>query len=240
MPQAHPVGPTVIRLAADLTGHDAGDPFADELLDWLAGSPRFRAFAEADRDKIRKKLRGATDPDARRDVRVELDVIRLLLGDRKVTVAFEPYGSGRVGPDLAVTLGSGSSNLEITRRRGAPPDATTIAQLILGKLRQLPPSAPNVLLVAVDAETAAALDVSAAIRQLRGRADAKDDPFFAARGFATARVFYDRFLRLGGVVAWSERPEAAPRAVLWTNASARIAVPPKLARAMVAALSAPG
>ena len=36
---------------------------AQELLEWLAGSARFRAFAEAHRDKIRKKVRGATDAD---------------------------------------------------------------------------------------------------------------------------------------------------------------------------------
>ena len=235
MTQVHPAGPAVIRLAQELA---APDPAAvDELVTWLAAGPRFRAFAEDHRDKIRKKLRGASDAEARRDVRVELDVIRLLLTERKVSVAFEPYGSGHVGPDLAVTLGGGTANLEITRRRGASPDPTTLAQLILAKLRQLPPSVPNALLVASDAASAADLDVSAAIRLLRGRADAKDESFFAARGFPTSRAFYDRFLRLGGVIAWSERASALPRAVLWTNASARIALPPKLARAMVGALA---
>ncbi len=235
MTQVHPAGPAVVRLAHDLAGPDRA--IVDELALWLAAGPRFRAFAEDHRDKIRKKLRGATDAEARRDVRVELEVIRLLLAERKLSVAFEPYGSGHVGPDLAVTLGSGTSNLEITRRRGAPPDPTTLAHLILAKLRQLPPSVPNVLLVASDASSAAELDVSAAIRLLRGRADAKDESFFAARGFPTSRAFYDRFLRLGGVIAWSEQPSAVPRAVLWSNASARIGVPPKLARALVGALS---
>jgi hypothetical protein len=230
-------GPTVVRLAQDLAGSTGAE--AAELTAWLAASGRFRAFAETNRDKIRKKLRGATDAESRHDVRVELDVIRLLLADKKLNVAFEPYGSGHVGPDLAVTLGGGSTNLEITRRRGAPPDPATLAQLILGKLRQLPPSVPNVLLIATDAPSAAKLDVSTAIRLLRTRADAKDEAFFAARGFATSRAFYDRFLRLSGVIAWSERPDAVPRAVLWTNASARIALPPKLARAAVTALSTP-
>jgi hypothetical protein len=234
--QVHPAGPAVVRLAQELAPSDPAT--VDELVTWLAAGPRFRAFAEEHRDKIRKKLRGAPDEESRRDVRVELDVIRLLLADRKLSVAFEPYGSGHVGPDLAVTLGGGTANLEITRRRGAPPDPTTLAQLILAKLRQLPPSVPNALLVASDAGSAAELDVSAAIRLLRGRADAKDESFFAARGFPTSRAFYDRFLRLGGVIAWSERPSAVPRAVLWTNASARIGLPPKLTRAAVTALAA--
>jgi hypothetical protein len=236
--QVHPAGPAVLRLAQELAPADPA--VVDELALWLAAGPHFRTFAEANRDKIRKKLRSASDAEARRDVRVELDVIRLLLADRKLSVAFEPYGSGHVGPDLAVTLGGGTANLEVTRRRGVPPDPTTLAQLILAKLRQLPPSVPNALLVASDASSAAELDVSAAIRLLRGRADAKDESFFAARGFPTSRAFYERFLRLGGVIAWSERPSAVPRAVLWTNASARIALPAKLARAMVTALTAAG
>ena len=237
MTQVHPAGPAIVRLARELASSDPA--LVDELTAWLVAGPRFRAFAEANRDKIRKKVRGAADAEARRDVRVELEVIRQLLADRKVSVAFEPYGSGHVGPDLAVTLGGGTANLEITRRRGTPPDPMTLAQLILGKLRQLPPSVPNALLVAADASSAAVLDVSAAIRLLRDRADARDEAFFASRGFPTPRAFYDRFLRLGGVIAWSERSDATPRAVLWTNASARIALPPKLARAAVTALTSP-
>ena len=71
-----------------------------ELIGWLAGSSRFRAFAGTYRDKIHKKLRNASDPEAARDVRAELQVARLLLADRRFEVAFEAYGSGKVGPDL--------------------------------------------------------------------------------------------------------------------------------------------
>ena len=69
---------------------------------WLSGSKRFRAFAEAHRDKIRKKLRGAADAEARRDVRAELRVAHLLLADRHIELAFEAYGSTNRGPDFTV------------------------------------------------------------------------------------------------------------------------------------------
>jgi hypothetical protein len=60
-----------------------------ELVEWLASSARFRAFAKAHRDKIRKKIRGAADLDSVRDVRAELRTARLLLGDRRIELAFE-------------------------------------------------------------------------------------------------------------------------------------------------------
>ena len=65
-------GTAVERLAHDLFDGATEDPLAEELFGWLAESPRFRAFAEAHREKIRKKLRGALDAEARRDVRAEL------------------------------------------------------------------------------------------------------------------------------------------------------------------------
>ena len=77
------------------------------MVEWLAGSPRFRAFAEAHRDKIRKKIRGAADPEALRDVRAELATARLLLADRRIELAFEAYGSGKTGP--------GAPSIEIGR-----------------------------------------------------------------------------------------------------------------------------
>jgi hypothetical protein len=91
---------------------------ARELTGWLAGSARFRAFSDAYRDKIRKKFHGAIDAEAVRDVRAELQTARLLLADRRIDVAFEAYGSGKVGPDLTVTFrATRAFNLEVTRPR---------------------------------------------------------------------------------------------------------------------------
>jgi len=211
---------------------------AVELAGWLAGSARFRAFADAHRDKIRKKLRGAADAEARRDVRAELRAAHLLLADRRIELAFEAYGSGKVGPDFTVTFRGGRRlNLEVTRLRRAPDAAGSGGQL-LSKLRQLPPSVPNVVVVAIEGDSAEALDVAGATRVLRAQADAKDEAFFISRGFEGTRGFYERYLRLGAVLVWCETAIGDARALLWTNRSARIALPERAARACLLCLRA--
>jgi len=210
-----------------------------ELVAWLAGSPRFRVFAQAHVDKIRKKFRGAADPESSRDVRAELRTARLLLGDRRIDVAFEAYGSGKAGPDFTVAFrGARSFNIEVTRPHRVPDTTIGLALAVLAKLRQLPPSRPNAILFAIDAGTAAALDVDSAARALRSRADARDDEFFRDRGFDGARGFYERFLRLGAVIVSIESAEGDERAAMWANRSARIAIPDTAARACLQSLRA--
>ena len=217
--------PAVSRLADELVRED--DPFHDELAAWLASSRRFRAFAEAHRDKIRKKVRVAIDSQALHDVRAELHVARLLLEDRRIGLAFEAYGSGRAGPDFSLTFRDAPSlNLEVTR-----PRTTSLAGPILTKLHQLPPSRPNAVVLAL-ADDPAAPDVGETVRELRVRADGKEDAFFASRGFDGARAFHQRLLRLGGVIAWREGAGAE----VWLNKSARIALPEAATRAVVACL----
>jgi hypothetical protein len=229
-------GQRVEGLAHDLFDPGRDEALALELLVWLAGSPRFRSFAEAHRDKIRKKLRTAADAEALKDVRAELQAAHQLLTDRRVELAFEAYGSGKGGPDFTVSYRGGRNfNLEVTRLRRVPAAAGYGAPL-LAKLRQLPPSAPNVLLVAIDGPTAEALDVAAATRALRARADAKDETFFEKRGFEGTRGFYERFLRLSAVLVWCENAAGDARAALWTNRSARIALPERAGRACVECL----
>ena len=238
MARAKAPGPTVERLAHHLFDGVLTDPLADEVAGWLAGSNRFRAFTEANRDKIRKKLRGATDADARRDVRAELRVAHLLLADRRIELAFEAYGSTKRGPDFTVTFrGERSFNLEVTRPRRAP-DAAGLGGPLLAKVRQLPPSVPNAVLMAIETDGADALDVAAAARSLRDRADAKDETFFVTRGFKGTREFYERYLRLGGVVVWSESALGNARAATWTNRSARIGLPERAVRACLLSLRA--
>jgi hypothetical protein len=231
-------GGSIERLAHHLYPHDPGDPMAVELTGWLSGSPRFRDYADTYRDKIRKKLRTATDPEALRDVRAELAVARLLLADRRFEVAFEAYGSGKIGPDLTVTFrGRQQFNLEVTRPHRLP-DTTGIGAIMLAKLRQLPPSVPNAIVIAIPGSTAAAVDIHAAALALRSRADAKDEAFFADRGFDGSRGFYDRFLRLGAVFSWSETGVGEGRATSWTNRSARIPLPDPASRACLTCLRA--
>ena len=209
---------------------------ARELVAWLAGSARFRAFADVQRDKIRKKLRAAADPEARKDVRAELQAARLLLTDRRFELAFEAYGSGKGGPDFTITYrGTTTFNLEVTRLRRVP-DPTRFGESLLAKLRQLPPSLPNVLVVAIGGDTAEALDVAATTHGLRASADAKDEAFFARRGFEGTREFYERYLRLAAVIVWCEGATGDARAAMWHNRSSRIALPDRAARACLECL----
>lgn len=232
MTRAMPPAPSVERLAATLLPADGDGRLAVELVAWLATSPRFRSFAEANQAKIRKKLRGARDDESLRDVRAELQAAHLLLADRRIELAFEAYGSGKAGPDFTATYrGTRTFNVEVTRLR-RPPDPAGAAAPIAAKLRQLPPSVPNVLVIAVDAGSARRLDITAATRILRARADAKDEAFFAGYGLAGTRAFNERVLRLGAVITWSEGAAAADeRAAAWSNPSARIALDPRAADA---------
>lgn len=236
MARATAPGTAIERLAHSLFDRAPWDLMAAELAGWLAGSPRFRTFAETHHDKIRKKLRAARDADARRDVRAELRAAHLLLVDRRIELAFEAYGSGKGGPDFTVTFrGEPSFNLEVTRLRRASGVAGYGGPL-LAKLRQLPPSAPNAVLVAIEGHRAGAFEVDSATRMLRARADGKDETFFVSRGFEGTRGFYDRYLRLGAVFVWCEDAAGDARAALWSNRSARIALPERAARACVLCL----
>jgi hypothetical protein len=234
------------RLMEHLFGHDGGpandgagmDPVADELSTWMATLPRFRTFVDAHRDKIRKKLRLATDPDARKDVRAELLVARRLLADRNMELAFEPGGVTLGGPDFGVRYrGRPSFNLEVTRPRRIS-RAADGSRLILAKLHQLPTSAPNLLLMLLPAGDALHGRIGDVVRGLRRRADAKDEDFFTRRGFAGTQAFYDRFLRLSAVVTYSEATDTAARAERWINPSARIPVPDDALGACLAGMRA--
>jgi hypothetical protein len=208
-----------------------------EIAAWTAASRRFRSFVDTHRDKIRKKIRAAPDANAVRDVRTELLVAFLLLADRRIVLGYESYGSGRAGPDFTVTFRETQRlNVEVTRLRRAP-DPPAVAGVLLGKLRQLPPSVANVLITAVDGAVSEEA-VAEAVAWLRAHADAKHEPFFTERGFAGSRGFYDRFLRLGAMVLWSDTAPTGERTAAWVNRSARIAVPDRALRAIVDALGA--
>src|SRR5687768_17582959 len=98
---------TLPRARADLLHHlFEGGPSAatleSDLVSWLDTSARFERFLSVHRDKVRKKLRTASDEDAVLDVRAELLVAALLVSDRRFEAAFEAYGAGKRGPDLTV------------------------------------------------------------------------------------------------------------------------------------------
>lgn len=239
---AHPIGTATRlgRLTDYVVDGRTDDPLAEELLGWMEASPRFRAFVEVHRDKVRKKLRGAAGEEARQDVRTELRVASLLVADRRIELGFEAYGAGRAGPDFTVTYrGDRAFNVEVTRLH-RDPGASRYGGPLLSKLRQLPTSVPNAVVVAVDGHRADAFDLGSVTRALRQRADDGDDAFFRSRGLDGTRGFHARYLRLGAIVAWADEGAADARAVLWANRSARIAVPERAGRALLACLRAGG
>lgn len=228
--------PPAARVLVEHLGDGAAlpGPLAD-LGDWLAGSSRLRAFVDANRDKIRKKVRLATTDDTRLDLWAELRVATRLLSDRRIELAFEAYGSGNRGPDFTATYRAGRElNLEVTRRHG--PAAGGLQRTILTKLRQLPPSRANVLVVAMDAAVDGPPDPAPVLRELRARGDRRDDAWFAAHGLADAATFHQGVLRLSAVVTWTEPPDGRSSAIAWTNPGARITVEPAALRAIEGAL----
>src|SRR5436309_11088529 len=118
---------------------------ASEIGPWLVASPRFRAFAEIYRDKIRKKARGVRDDEGRRDLAFELAIASRLLEERRFVPEYESYGAGHRGPDFRVTFRSRLRfNVEVRRLRrpapmpGAPADPAPLIRAVCDKLGQLP------------------------------------------------------------------------------------------------------
>lgn len=232
-------GANVARLVAYLLDGVVrlpGEDLERELAGWLAASSRFLAFAEAYRDKIRRKLRGASEPGARGDVRAELETAFLLLADRRIDLAFEAYGSGRGGPDFTVTFrASHRFNLEVTRPRPRDGDtqrATAIVHAVLGKLSQLPADAPNALLVATGLASSGD-EVAATMRGLKLRAERRDEQLLASRGLSPG-AFQSFYRRLAVLLVASA---AGPGAHAWSNPEALRRLPDGAAAACLACLA---
>ena len=81
---------------------------------------------------------------------------------------------------------------------------------VCAKLGQLPPGAINVLVLASPGARVA--DVAQAMGDLKRRAERRDDPFFARRGFASSRAFVAASRRLSAVLL--------PQGSVWLNPEA--------------------
>ncbi len=200
-------------------------------------------------DKVRKKLSISDDEEQRLDVRAELFVAHLIVADRRFELSFEAYGARRLGPDLTVTFRANQRfNLEVTRLRttgkaerassgelsglplsddasgpassGRDSGIARVANVVAGKLRQLPGDVPNALVIAARGLALNEDSLIAAVRLLKMHSDAKDDTFFARRGLNDARDFYAQDLRLAGILVLDEATEPA-RAVFSPNREAR-------------------
>jgi hypothetical protein len=225
------------RLTADLFGADAS-PLAAVVSPWLAASPRFRAFAETHRDKIRKKARGLREDEARRDLVFELAVASRLVVDRRFALEYESYGMDQRAPDFRVTFRSGTRfNVEVRRLRkhASTPDASVdqarLIRAVCDKLGQLPPSMVNVVVLGAEGPASAADALAPAMLRLQDRAAQKDEVFFQQRGFTGTRDFLRHYQRLSGAL-WMAGGPGALHASLWRNPQARHPLPADLAKAL--------
>src|SRR5213083_962845 len=179
---------------------------AAEIGPWLVASPRFRAFAEIYRDKIRKKARGLRDDEGRRDLAFELAVALRLLDERRFAVEYESYGVGQRAPDFRVSFRTQRFNVEVRRLRqsaqtpGAYVDPARLIRAVCDKLGQLPPAMINVLVLGADGPASAADALAPAMLWLQDRAAQKDETLFLQRGFAGTRDFLRHYQRLSGAL----------------------------------------
>jgi hypothetical protein len=224
-------------LIAYLFGADHSS-LADEVGPWVAASPRFRAFAETYRDKIRKKARGVRDDEGRHDLTFELVVAVRLLAERRFVLEYESYGVGKRAPDFRVTFRSKLPfNVEVRRLRrpapsiGAPADSAPLIRAVCDKLGQLLPSMINVLVIGADGPASVAEALVPAMLWLQESAAHNDEALFRQRGFTGVRDFLRHYQRLSGALWLAGEPVAA-RATLWRNPQARHSLPPDLARAL--------
>lgn len=165
-----------------------------DLGNWIEDNPRFGSFISEHQDKVRKKLK-TSDEQARLDVRAELWVAYLILRDRRFQLKFEAYGSGQRGPDLSVTFRENERfNLEVTRLRAteATDKAARMANVISGKLRQLPIDVPNGLVITTNAISLDYESLAEAARLLK------------SQKFNTEPALQALYPRLSGIFALDE------------------------------------
>lgn len=240
---------------ADLTAYlfeGQAHPMSAALLAWMDSSARFTAFVETYRDKIRKKIRTNRDPESALDLRSELEAAYGLLNDRRLAVAYEPYASAKQrGPDFAVTYRANQVfNIEIARMRregpfsdespfsdaeriadeGRIPEEARFLRILLYKLGQMQPGMANLLAIHARAELAQSIDLGRILQAIKLRAEAKDPAFYAASRYPGPAAFYKDFLRLSGILLWSDSTQ------VWVNRQARPALDEKIMRVVAQAL----
>lgn len=207
-------------------------PLGAQCAAWMAASRRFRAFVESYRDKIRKKVRSAEDAEGLGDVQAELAIAHALLQERRFSVEYEAYAAEKQrGPDFTVAFTTRLHfNVEVTRLRGATSEAvdapvapSRLALALCAKLRQLPPSSINLLVLVVSGHAQQA-DVAQAVKLLKLRAEQRDEEYFLRHGMGGSREFHTRYARLSGVLIAGGSGETR----LWQNPEGRHLLPVEL------------
>ena len=143
------------------------------------------------------------------------------------------------GPDLTLTFRTHTiCHVEIKHVRTELSFAKW-AEIVCTKLGQLPTGATSVLLVGTGPEIAESCPAETALRELGRRAQQGENGIFTRYGLLAARDYSRQIPRLGGVLYVANWDLTAPaRPSLWQNPTARHRLPPDLARALLASLSA--
>lgn len=201
------------------------------LTEWIPASPRYAAFAEKYRDKIRKKLLVTREKKAVADLLFELQIPYWLLQDKRFDLAYEPYAAGGTrGPDYSVTFRANFTfNLEITHVRGLRPvqpgeaiDLRLVA-VLCGKLRQMVAGMANVLFVAAPSAMLDQLHLVTHLAWIKQKAEGKDPEFFARQRFSGAAEFFKHYQRLSALTLHA--PTGPQKQLLWVNPQARFKLP---------------
>jgi hypothetical protein len=230
---------------ADLAAYlFAGGPhlLSGELLQRMEASPRFTAFVETCRDKIRKKIRIARDPENTLDLRGELQAAYRLLGDRRLELAYEPYASAKGrGPDFAVTYRTNLVfNVEVARIRveeselnaiDIPRKEDRLLRILLDKLGQMQPGMAKLLVIQTREELVKAIDLGRLMQEIKIRADGKDPSLYMLSQYTRPAGFFKDFQRLSGILLWGDSAQ------LWVNKQARSALAEKVIRLVGSLLS---
>ena len=141
------------------------------------------------------------EPDGVRDVLCELETAFYLLREPRFSLAYEAYvATQQRAPDFTLTYRTHlACHVEAARLRTSPaPDAERLGELIGGKLGQMLPSAPNVLVVAARALPEVPLEQ--VLKQLQSRAERDDALLFARAHVRNRSEFFKFYTRLSAVI----------------------------------------
>ena len=228
-------------------------PLTQPMATWLITSRRFMAFVTANRDKIRKKVRVAPDPETVLDVRLELETAYILLQERSLSLVYEPQPLGQSRrPDFAVTYTTSLTFMvEVTRLRTDPTSIPTeateqpvvtppphivlgerLADTVCSKLGQLLPQRSNVLLVGVETQHLTSADLRSAMLRLQQRAERNDAMFWQRYRFRDRADFFRHYQRLSEILVRGPQLPSEEPSVIWVNPQAKQPLPGKVRTAL--------
>ncbi len=215
---------------------------AAEFEKWVRSSRRYKTFAETYRDKIRKKHRLASSSEQLENLGLELETAYWLLQDNRFEVGYESLAAtqGR-SPDFTVAFRTHTRfNVEVTLlqvtaqlpNRAAEMDTETdsgavvnkLMSVICEKLRQMPPSFINLLVIG--GGDIGSDPLIAATTTLRTLVEQKDEAYFTRRGFLNAAEFLRHYHRLSGIMLRNSG------SFLWVNPLAGHPIPNGLINAL--------